>query len=45
MWKKFEIYSIQKLVLVWKGRVFYATVYQEVFFVNPGGKGGVSLKE
>ena len=32
MWKKFKIYSIKKLVLVRKGRSFYATFYQEVFF-------------
>ena len=36
MWKKFGIYSILK-VLVRKGRAFYATFYQEVFFGNPGG--------
>ena len=36
MWKKFEINSIKKIVLVRKGRRFYATLYQEVFFCNPG---------
>ena len=41
MWKKFEIYSIQNLALVRKGRAFYATLYQVVFFGNP--EGGVSL--
>ena len=38
MWKKFEIYSIKKL-LVRKGRAFYATLYQEMFFCNPAGVG------
>ena len=41
MWKKFEIYSIQNLALVRKGRAFYATLYLVVFFGNP--EGGVSL--
>ena len=37
------IYHFKSLVLVRKGRAFYATLYQEVFFANPGGGG--SLKE
>ena len=37
MWNKFEIYSIKKTVLFRKGRAFYATLYQEVFFGNSGG--------
>ena len=41
MWKKFEIYSIKKIVLVRKGRTFYATLYQEVFFCNPVGGGSL----
>ena len=40
MWKNFEIYSIKKVVLVRKGRAFYAPLYQEVFFGDPGGGGG-----
>ena len=31
------IYHSKSLVLVRKGRAFYATLYQEVFFGNPGG--------
>ena len=38
MWKKFEIYSIQFFkFLVRKGRAFYATLYQDVFFSIKGG--------
>ena len=33
------IYHSKSLVLVRKGRAFYATLYQEVFFGNPGGGG------
>ena len=44
MWKKFEMYSIKKIVLVRKGRAFYATLYQEVFFCNPGGGSLRNLK-
>ena len=40
MWKKFELYLILKIVLVRKGRTFYATLYQEVFFFNRGGGEG-----
>ena len=39
MLKKFEIHSIKKMVLARKGRAFYATLYQDVFFENPGGGG------
>ena len=40
MWKKFEnIFNFKKIVLVRKGRAFYTTLYQEVFFCNPGGRG------
>ena len=31
------IYHFKSLVLGRKGRAFYATLYQEVFFGNPGG--------
>ena len=31
------IYHFKSLVLVRKGRAFYATLYQEVFLGNPGG--------
>ena len=31
------IYHFKSLVLVRKGRAFYTTLYQEVFFGNPGG--------
>ena len=36
------IYHFKSLVLVRKGRAFYATLYQEVFFGNPGGGGSLS---
>ena len=36
------IYHFKSLVLVRKGRAFYATLYQEVFFANPGGGGSLS---
>ena len=39
-----EVYIIfhsKTLVLVRKGRAFYATLYQEVFFGNPGGGGSL----
>ena len=43
------IYPFKSLVLVRKGRAFYATLYQEVFFGNPGGgrvlKGGAIAKK
>ena len=40
MWNKFEIYSIKKYIfLVRKGRALYTTLYQEVFFFNPGEGG------
>ena len=35
------IYHFKSLVLVRKGRAFYATLYQEVFFANPGGGGSL----
>ena len=35
------IYHFKSLVLVRKGRAFYATLYQEVFFGNPGGGGSL----
>ena len=35
------IYHSKSLVLVRKGRAFYATLYQEVFFGNPGGGGSL----
>ena len=38
------IYHFKSLVLVRKGRAFYATLYQEVFFGNPGG-GGSLIKD
>ena len=38
------IYHFKSLVLVRKGRAFYATLYQEVFFANPGGGGSLMLK-
>ena len=31
------IFNSKSLVLVRKGRAFYETLYQEVFFLNPGG--------
>ena len=37
------IYHFKSLVLVRKGRAFYATLYQEVFFGNPGGGGSLSM--
>ena len=37
------IYHFKSLVLVRKGREFYATLYQEVFFGNPGGGGSLKL--
>ena len=37
------IYHFKSLVLVRKGRAFYATLYQEVFFGKTGGGG--SLKD
>ena len=36
------IYHFKSLVLVRKGRAFYATLYQEVFFANPGGGGSLT---
>ena len=36
MWKKFKIYSIKKK-LARKCRAFYATLYQEVFFLQSRG--------
>ena len=36
------IYHSKSLVLVRKGRAFYATLYQEVFFWNPGGGGSLT---
>ena len=39
------IYHFKSLVLVRKGRAFYATFYQEVFFGNPGGGGSLSPKQ
>ena len=36
------IYHFKSLVLVRKGRAFYATLYQEVFFGNPGGGGSLN---
>ena len=36
------IYHFKSLVLVRKGRAFYATLYQEVFFGNPGGGGSLT---
>ena len=35
------IYHFKSLVLVRKGRAFYATLSQEVFFANPGGGGSL----
>ena len=35
------IYHSKNLVLVRKGRAFYATLFQEVFFGNPGGGGSL----
>ena len=35
------IYHFKSLVLVRKSRAFYATLYQEVFFGNPGGGGSL----
>ena len=29
--------------MVWKGRTFYATLYQEVFFGNPGSGGSLNV--
>ena len=37
------IYHFKSLVLVREGRSFYTTLYQEVFFGNPGGGGSLSL--
>ena len=37
------IYHYKNLVLVRKGRAFYATLYQEVFFGNPGGGGSLKI--
>ena len=39
------IYHFKSLVLVRKGRAFYATLYQEVFFGNPGGGGSLTRKD
>ena len=36
------IYHSKSLVLVRKGRAFYATLYQEVFFGNPGERGSLN---
>ena len=36
------IYHFKSLVLVRKGRAFYTTLYQEVFFGNPGGGGSLN---
>ena len=36
------IYHSKSLVLVRKGRAFYATLYQEVCFGNPGGGGSLT---
>ena len=36
------IYHFKSLVLVRKGRAFYTTLYQEVFFRNPGCGGSLS---
>ena len=36
------IYHSKILVLVRKGCAFYETLYQEVFFWNPGGVGSLS---
>ena len=38
------IYHFKSLVLVRKGHAFYATLYQEVFFCNPGGGGSLNEK-
>ena len=35
------INHFKSLVLVRKGRAFYATLYQEAFFGNPGGGGSL----
>ena len=35
------IYHFKSLVLVRKGRAFYLTLYQEVFYGNPGGGGSL----
>ena len=35
------IYHFKSLVLVRKGRAFYTTLYQAVFFGNPGGGGSL----
>ena len=37
------IYHFKSLVLVRKGRAFYTTLYQEVFFGNPGGGGSLKV--
>ena len=37
MWKEFEFYSLEIIVLVRKGRLFYATLYQMVFLEIQGG--------
>ena len=37
------IYHFKNLDLVRKGRAFYAALYQEVFFGNPGGGGSLRL--
>ena len=37
------IYNFKSLVLVRKRCAFYATLYQEVFFGNPGGGGSLSV--
>ena len=37
------IYHSKSLVLVRKGRAFYATLYQEVFFGNPEGGGSLNV--
>ena len=35
-------YHFNSLVLVRKGHAFYVTLYQEVFFSNPGGGGSLN---
>ena len=37
------IYHSKSLVLVRKGGAFYATLYQEVFFGNPGWGGSLNV--
>ena len=39
------IYHFKSLVLVRKGRAFYATLYQEVFFDKTGGGGSLKQME